>query len=177
MTTLGICMNLKNRALSQYTKYNFNSMCVFDGVLLGANTSGIFTCDGEHDNTVDISAYFSLGASDFGIFNSKKIRTVYLSGYSAGDISVTILTDNQERTVYYKKSVGTTKERTMKFNINAEHGGRYISFKVANVSGSDFSIDALDAMIIATVIMHESGDGLGRLKGILPTMEITASAT
>ena len=67
--------NLINYAPTQYTNFNYTSMCVFNGVVLGAGSSGLYrACCGDTDNAVAIDAYFVPHKTDFGIANEKTIE-------------------------------------------------------------------------------------------------------
>lgn len=175
MTTLGICINLKNAAPSQYSGVNFNSVCEFNDALLGANENGIFSLGGDSDNTVNIDAYFELGSSDFGVPFIKAVRAVYISGYSAGGIQLVPLTDNTEQRSFNYSSVGSYIERTFILYVDSDLKGKYWSFKISNISGSDFSIDAIDVLAFISRMITDEGIVKGRLKQNLSIMEISAS--
>lgn len=147
---LGISLALSRVAISQYGNYNFNSMCKFGSKLLGANESGIFVLEsGDDDSGTDISAFFKLGPTDFGIENEKRLRRSYISGRLDGRLRVTMSGDEGEEV---EQSV-VPSEGSLRLIHHEVRGGRdirgkYLSFKVANVLGSDFTISNINAVLI-----------------------------
>jgi hypothetical protein len=146
---LGLCMNLKRVAVSQFANYNFNSMCKVGNVYLGANENGIFELDsGSTDNTTDITAAFELLTTDFGIEQQKRIRSVFLGYETDGRLILKIKDDdNNERDFTLPAEVGGNKQVSAKVNPGRDGKGRYWMIRVENVEGSDFSIDTITAIL------------------------------
>lgn len=145
---LGLCLNIDGNQLSQYANYNFNSMCKFNGVYLGAGDSGIFKLDdGNLDGTGEIEAFFELVTTDIGIANQKRIRTVYLGYETDGDLTLTLKDDdgNERRFSVEANHLGN-KEHTAKISIGRDGKGRFWMFRIDNVNGSDFSVDSIEAV-------------------------------
>jgi len=144
-------INLNVNALSQYTNHNFNSMCVFNGVILGAGDTGLFNlCCGDSDNGTQIDAYFTPHKTDFGTEGDKRIRRIYYSALCDGAMTVSITGDDETTIGPYQVTADLTKGqqlflaktgRGLKFN--------YASFTFANVDGSYFSLDSIKAQIFA----------------------------
>ncbi|MCK5611056.1 hypothetical protein KAR91_54790, partial [Candidatus Pacearchaeota archaeon] len=49
MYTKTSVMNTENNAVTEYSNFDFNSMCEFNGVYLGGNSNGIFQMTGDTD--------------------------------------------------------------------------------------------------------------------------------
>ena len=145
---LGLCLNIEGNQLSQWANYNFNSMCEFNGVHLGASEDGVFVLeDGDLDDTAEIEAFFELVTTDFGISNQKRLRAVYLGYEADGDLMMTIEDDEgNERRFSVEPNHLDNKEHTAKINIGRDGKGRHWMFRIDNANGSDFSIDNIEAV-------------------------------
>ena len=149
---LGLALNLSNAAPSQYSGFDMDSMCIFNGVCLGANENGIFTLfDADEDYYVDasdhtdISAYFQLAISDLGIPNQKRIRAMYFGYEADGSLQATIQMDEgTARTFTLTPAQVSDLQEGAKINGRRDQKGRYVTVKVANVSSSQFKMDAID---------------------------------
>lgn len=168
--TVGICLNLKNIAASQYMNYNFNSLAVFNGKLIGANESGIFELSGNTNNGVEIESFFRLGYSDFNTPRQKTIRKFYITGYVDGNISLTTYLDGEVKTEYIRLYKGINTE-IMSIDINSNDRGRYISILIKNLDGSDFSIDAIDTLMVPSTVFSYDNSLIGRVKSFIPIPE------
>ena len=150
MGYVAIGVNIKNVAVTQYTEYGFNSMAVFSGVPLAANSSGIYRLDnGDTFNGVDVEAYFLLPYTDFGTSFLKKIRRVALGYESNGDLKLTL---------YYDEAVSAEASMVLSgFGMRKHEGvvyfrrdmlGTYLTLKVENLQGCDFSVDSIEAIVV-----------------------------
>jgi hypothetical protein len=142
-------MNLRKVAVSQYANYNFNSMCKFGKVYLGADENGIFELDsGAVDGTADIEAFFETATSDLGSEYKKRIRSVYIGYETDGRLILKIKDDdNNERSETLPADVAGNKQVSAKVNPGRDGKGHYWMFRIENVDGSDFSIDAITAIL------------------------------
>lgn len=141
-------MNILNSATTQFTNYNFNSICKFGETYLGATDSGLFVLNsGSKDNTTNISARFRTMTNDFGASNQKRIRTVYINGEGNGDVKLTVRND-EANSREYTFELSEQFQKGYKKNIGRDGKGRHWDFEFANVDGSDFSIDLIEAIPI-----------------------------
>jgi hypothetical protein len=151
MITLGIALNTGNLAPSQYAGLNFNSLCVFNGEILGAGETGLFELTGEDDNGTDIVAFFQVPSTDLGIPKIKKVRSLITSGYTEGNLSITVIIDNDEETEYTIVAFGSMDTGSVKVDLNSDDEGRFVGLLVENINGADFSIDAMDLLVLPTL--------------------------
>ncbi len=177
MKTLGIMLNSEIMAPTQYDGFNFKGLCVFEGVILGCGESGIFQVSGDTDNGTDIEAFFQVPSTDLGIPAQKKVRSMILSGYQHGSLKVTIVCDNDEKTVYTLNLNGPIETGSVKVDLNSDDFGRFIGLLVENTEGSDFSIDVLDLLVLITKLGPAVRTLLGRNRSIVPVMVGEAVAT
>ena len=176
MNTIGICLNTENFAPSQYSNFNFNSMCVFNDKVLCAGESGIFEHSGTSDNSTVITSYFQLPSSNFDTSQQKKFRKLYLSGYISGEMAVTVITDEDTASVVYTGSM-TADNVTYEVPLNYTDNGEFVGVKIANVNGADFSIDSIQAAMVVTIIPGKTSKRVGRCKFNFTTVGVSASGS
>lgn len=150
MATERLCVIFKpvNYAIAQWTNYNFNSFCEFNGVALGSNEDGIYALTGDQDGTTNIDAFFELGPTNMGEDKQLKLRRLITSGEFGGDLLLTVYKGEggaveYDLTPVNKDMTQTTAETTLQLH----HQDRFWSFRVENVDGCDFSIDMIDVLI------------------------------
>lgn len=157
---LTICVGLRKLAVSQFTEYNFNSMCKFGNLLLGANEDGIFTLDSaDKDAGTDIAAHFVLGPTDFGAEHEKRVRSAYISGRLDGRLKVEMSGDEGESvTQELVPSEGSLRLIHHKISGGRDIRGKYLRLKVSNFQGSDFTISNINAVLI--VLGQQAKEGV-----------------
>jgi len=176
MNTLGIFLNTKIFAFAQQMGLNFNSICSFNGKILGANESGIFEFGADDDNGTAISAFFQIASSDLGETKQKRISKASMAGYwSDGGMNVSIIYDDQLSSEHSLPPMDTEDQNVLEFKINTLDTGRFIGVRVDNVSGSDFSVNAIDVELFVTVVAPSTKNASGRLKE--ETLDFDISAT
>lgn len=143
---LSVCMNLKNRAFTQFTNYNFNSFCAFNGKIYGASSNGICELEtGSKDISSNIDAFFEFYLGDVGAINLKRIRALHFGGEVSGDMTVEVQDDDGTSKTYTITTTKTSNQQHgMRVFVERTHKGRYWKLKVNNSSGSDFSVDRVD---------------------------------
>lgn len=135
--------NLTNNASSLYTNFDYNSLCRFNGLIIGAKATGLFKArTGTTDNGTAIAAYFVTYLADFGDIREKQARRVYVGWQCSGSMTVTFTGDEQTTIGPYTLTATSGKgqhvsKADMSMLLHWTHG----SFKFSNVSGSDFAID------------------------------------
>jgi len=136
-----IVMNLYTHAVSHYENFNFNSLVLFNGVLLGANENGIYLIGGDNDNGQMIEAELESGAIDL----SRKAVQVPIEGWmsyrSVGDMSMKMRIDESTDAYSYPFiKDGNGHEGRAKIGKGVK--GRFFTFGIKNEGGSQFSIDS-----------------------------------
>ena len=141
-------INTKNRATGQFSGLNYNSMCKFAGKYIAASTEGLHLIGGADDNGVAISASIKTGEVDLDLDNPKRFRFVYFGLETTGDLILYVYVD--EVLVKTVNVIGnaTGKQQRIKVPIPRKNAsGRYLSWELQNVNGSDFSIDSVKGNI------------------------------
>jgi hypothetical protein len=141
---LGLIMNLRNLAVTQQDVYLFESMTELKDTEYGCNADGLFSFANPGD--VAVSAEFSI------MYNAPhwaRMRKVYLEGEFAGDMKLTLTSDQNTSVAYSSLTPLLTGNKSHRYKIPVHRAngiGKYWTIKVENESGIDFSVDAIEAM-------------------------------
>lgn len=146
----GIALNLKLNAHTQYAGFNFNSMAVFNGVVLGANEDGLFTLnDSETDAGEDIRSIVEMVGTDFGAQNSKRMRRVDIGLKAQGDLVLTLKSNEDEGSAYpVRPAQLMMKQHRTNVPVGSRQRGTYWAVRLENRNGHDFSVDAIDLVAV-----------------------------
>lgn len=138
------------RATTQFINYNFNSYANFNGAQLGVKDDGLFRLSGDLDNTDNIDAEVEFATTDFGDSHKKHMRSVLLGYESEGSIKVEATESGSTDAFITKNLPGLGMGRPVLAKLPGQKNitGRYWSFKVLNVSGSDFQLDSIAVTFI-----------------------------
>lgn len=132
-------------AFSQYLGLTFNSLCVLDGEIVGANDDGLFTMTGKKDNEENIDAHVKIGPHDFGSENEKRFLAFIFGCRLNGSVELEHSADEATSGKKFLSSVINPREYEKFENIQSRAShvveGRYHSLKIKNVDGSRFKID------------------------------------
>ena len=135
---LAMCLN--NLAVSQYCRYDFDSLCG----KLAAGENGIFTLDdAETDAGVTIDSIIELPLTDFGISHQKRLRSVYIGYETKGSLKLIVSNDEGNEREYFLEST-REKQHGEKISIDRDGKGRYWQFRIENIDGCDFSLDVIE---------------------------------
>ena len=149
MGYIGLRVNMRNNAISQYGNYDFKSFCDFGSVCLACGDGGIYSLNGSDDDGTDISSEFKSMTTDFDVANQKRLRSLFIGGEWDGWLKVTITDDEGNSREYLTPPLdsGNLQEGN-KVAIGRDGKGRYWNFEVENIDGCDFSVDSMDALPI-----------------------------
>jgi hypothetical protein len=146
-----MAMNLKNKLVSFYENYNFNSACqlLADGKCLACGSDGIYLLDGDDDNGEEIDAFVDLVSSDFGVSNIKMIPELQINFSGNGPLQVSAAIDQDTEFddpdteimgPYPTPSPQGNKISTKKVTLPKGKEGGHWQFKIGNTNGSTFNI-------------------------------------
>mgnify|MGYP006280751277 CR=1 FL=1 len=150
MAGLGLKINLRNRALSQYMNWDFDSMTMFNGKAVGVGPGGVFELwQGDTDNGEDIDARMDLPETDLGTSCNKRLRSLFLGCRADGALRVTVIDDEEKEAVYTAYPLRSNRQGVIKVSAGRNHNkGCYFTLRIENVDGSDFDLDFIDVMPI-----------------------------
>ena len=146
MRCLTFDTNVKSRATSQFKQFNFSSMTVFNGEVIGVNDLGMFRHTGADDDGTVISAWMKTGMTDLGIQANKRMRYVYLGLETDGDLELELYADE-----VLVKTIPVTAskdgQQTVRFSVGrAGQKGVHWAFLIRNTSGARFAIDSIQVL-------------------------------
>lgn len=140
---LSLVLNIRNNALTQYDTYNFNSLCRFNGVTLGATATKI--CDLDSGTTDDGTIFdwnFRTPYIDMEQKFKKRLIQAWLSYKSNGDIIVTVIQPDGVEYEYPMDGLSVTEEGVrVKFGKGIR--SKYLALDIKSVDGSTLTLDAL----------------------------------
>lgn len=144
-------LNTRKLAISSYDGFTFNSYATFNGVVLGANSSGVVVLGTQDkDNATNIDAVARTGAESFGSSLHKRVPRIYTSGTFAGDMLFRTITAEGGTRTYalpYNNATGLVQRRV---GVGKGPKSRFFQFEIANVNGADFSIN--DVLVLPTAL-------------------------
>jgi hypothetical protein len=168
---LGICLNTEINAPSQYSGLSFDSMCVFNGKIIGAGETGILEFGGEYDVASNITSYFKLFSTDLNEVRQKRLRSIFIAGKLTGSMQVVSIFDNANCTTYNVECPATSTYVQTVVDANYNDKGNFIGLKVSNVGGSDYDIDNITALVTLLNLPPHSYRLVGRSNFALPSLE------
>jgi hypothetical protein len=104
---IALALNTKNFGLTKYTNYDYNSMCVFNGKVIGAKRTGIYELAGNDDDNIVIPWKVRTPKINMG---KNKLRDIRISGKISGDILVIAETSEGDRYEYSGVPVSETED-------------------------------------------------------------------
>jgi hypothetical protein len=136
-------MNLKNKLVSFYQNYNFESVGIFNGVPIGCDpASGLYLLSGADDNGTDIAASILLGDYAFGINNIKTNPEFFVNYSGNGEVQVSATIDQEDDTngPYEVPAPHETKVQTRRAIIDQGLRGSHWQYLIENIQGSQVTI-------------------------------------
>lgn len=146
---LALAMRLNSLVISQYCRYNFDSMVKFGDVYLGAGEEGLFTLeDTDTDDGVEIASIIELPTTDFGISHQKRFRALHVGYETSGNLKVTLSNDEDNEREYILSPINVaSRQHGSKVKVDRNGKGRYWTVKLENEEGCDFSLNMLEGIV------------------------------
>jgi hypothetical protein len=171
MNTVGIRLNTKTMAVSQYGQLEYNSLAVMSGVVLGLCETGLYTLDAD----TAVTSYFETKHVDLDSQYAKQLRTVYLTGVFVGSLTITSVIDSIDCETVTIVSESSLTTKTYVKNFSSDHRGRFIGLKIANVNGADFSVDKISIVVSITSGKWEEISLTGRVRQNMSVITIAST--
>lgn len=140
-------VNIRTKAHSTYSNFNFNSFATINGAIYGCSSVGIQKITGSLDNTAIVEASLRTGLFDFGTFQQKAVDNVYVNSRNNEDeLELTTITDETREATY--DIYGSWNDGMRNKRIKTARGirGRHWQFEVANRAGGTFDVQSLEIM-------------------------------
>jgi hypothetical protein len=136
-----IVMNLKNRGVTEYQNFNFNSLAFFNGFFLGANENGIFILSGPDDAGTEIPGTLSLPPISLGNIVPGDL---WLSMRNSKPLKVRI--EENEGQDPFTYSINADPQATIhleRVKFGRGLGKRRMQLTITNTGGGSMDIDGL----------------------------------
>lgn len=137
-------MNTRNKAVSEYTNFDFTSFAELNGKYYGAKDDGIYLIDGDTDDGEPIAAFLRTGLHTLGTRLLKQVHNAYVGYTTDGEIVLKVITTDNgtKKENWYKLNARSAPATTdNRFSIAKGLKSVYWQFELANVDGSNFQID------------------------------------
>lgn len=135
-------LNTRNRALTEYDNFLFNSFAVFNGYVVAAGSSGVVTLGTQSlDNATAITARVRTGKESFGMSVHKRVPRIYTGLITDGDMTFRTITNEGGARSYLLGTNHATGLQQRRVPVGKGPRSRFWSFEIENVAGSDFSVN------------------------------------
>jgi hypothetical protein len=146
----GFAMNLVNWAITEYEDYPFNSFAYFNGLQLGAHEEmGICVLEGPDDAGQDILAYIESGTEDLFKKFMVRLERAIVESRQDGPLVLKVIMGEEETSPVAELPIESSgrhmHEEIVKFPKSLK--GRFASFRLENVDGSDVDIKRLKVFL------------------------------
>ena len=144
---INLVLNIRSMGLTQYSNYGFNSMCRFNNKHFGANGTAIYDLDeGETDDGTFIKWNFRSGYIDLEQKQKKKLKQVWMSYKSNGDLMITVVLPDGTEYEYELDEI-YEEETGLRLKFGKGIRSKYVAIDVRNTDGSDITLDAMKIMM------------------------------
>jgi hypothetical protein len=135
-----IAVNTKNNGLTNYSNYEYNSLCVMNDQVFGAKSDGIYLLEGDDDNGEDISWSLKTGKIDVENELSQRVRHIWFSRRSSGDL---LLIVNDGETEYeYPVTAYSETDDAVRVKIGKGIKSKYIQLELKNLGNETIRLDS-----------------------------------
>jgi hypothetical protein len=143
MTTLQT--NLEHSASTQLTGYDFNSYCRFGEHLLACRGDALCSIGGTSGTEEVSNSLIETFFTDLDHDGKKRVRFIYLTIETDGDVTVTPIVDDVEQTPVTFSSVTPGKQLLRKPVVRDAVGFSW-KFRIENVDGCWFALKKVEAL-------------------------------
>jgi predicted transglutaminase-like cysteine proteinase len=134
---IALALNTNNMALTKYTNFDYNSLCNFNGKLIGAKRGGIYELEGPTDHGTAIPWKLRLGKLDLG---TRKLRHILVTGATSGDMTLVVELPDGTKYEYIGEPV-SSDEDGIKIKVGKGIRSRYLTLELYNESDETITID------------------------------------
>jgi hypothetical protein len=143
MERLGLALNTRINALTQYAGLTCNSLAVVGDRVVGATDQGLVTMEGTRDLGQPIPWFFELHRTDLGSPYQKRVAMATFGGEADGPVDVEIVMDQEVASSHRVVAQRSMRQGTFKLMGHRRAKGRYLQFIFKSRAGSRFKLDNL----------------------------------
>lgn len=137
-------VNQETGAPSRYENYDFDAYAQIGEDYLAARGDGIYLLSGDDDGGTAIDAIATIGRTDFDEASMKRVTAAYLGLNSAGQVHLTIRTDQGITTGPYELRQSPAASTTERAKFKRGLKSRYWEFDIENVDGADLQVKSAE---------------------------------
>lgn len=144
-------MNARNKGVTSYDNFSFNSYAKINGRNYGAGPSGLYRLgDADADEGTSISWTIKTGQHDGGVVALKRLPEVVMGLRSSGKVKVKVHPDDL---VSYEETLPAVRTSTIRqHRVKPGKGmrSRWYAVELQGVSGSDIELASLQINMVDT---------------------------
>lgn len=139
-------INTDSGAPSEYTNFNFESMCRLNDQYYAVSADGLYRLGGQTDAGDPIMARILTGEMDFGVDELKRIEQAVIGYTAQGELVLKVTTNYRgERQEHWYKAPKCVDGELTETRVAVGKGlvSRYYQFELCNQDGADFDLDRI----------------------------------
>ena len=148
-SVLVVVVNTKNKAISNFTNYDFNSMALFQDKYIGASPTGIFEMTGADDDVVSSTALeidARIKTGDFDLHENNQVRNLEdacLFGTFGDDVLLIFRGNIDTLRQFTVPAFVRNVETTLRQKFGRGLKDRVFSLEIQNVDGGNLELTEL----------------------------------
>ena len=135
-----ISVNTKNNGLTNYSNYEYNSLCVMNDQVFGAKSDGIYLLEGDDDDGEDISWSLKTGKIDVENELSQRVRHIWFSRRSSGDLL--LIVNDGENEYEYPVTAYSETDDAVRVKLGKGIKSKYIQLELKNIGNEALRLDS-----------------------------------
>ena len=135
-----IAVNTKNNGLTNYSNYEYNSLCVMNDQVFGAKSDGIYLLEGDDDNGEDISWSLKTGKIDVENELSQRVRHIWFSRRSSGDLL--LIVNDGENEYEYPVTAYSETDDAVRVKLGKGIKSKYLQLELKNIGNETLRLDS-----------------------------------
>lgn len=137
-------LNLKKRALTEYTNFSFNSFTTCEGRVFAAGPGGVVElAQQDVDGTAAINVLARTGKHNLGVTYAKRVPRIYLAAATTGALEFRTITGADGRRAYLLGWNATSELQQRRVPIGRGPKSMYWQFELLNREGAKLAVDGL----------------------------------
>lgn len=149
----GYALNTGNKAASEYTNFDFNSLATVGGVTMAANSTALYALTGDDDDGTAIEAVVRTGLLAVADGKIAQVVSAYV-GYASDNslvLKAIVTSPTGEKVEHWYRLAEQTADATREGRIKLGRGlkSAYWAFELVNVGGGTMTLDNIKLHRIA----------------------------
>lgn len=145
-----LAMSAPNKAVTEYTAFDINSLTEFNGQLYGAGAAGLYLLEGDDDAGEPIEATLRTGLLRLANGLHARIDSAYLGYRSDGTLKMKVVYTGEDGIkrgqVYDLQELNARDNRAGRIKVGKGLKSVYWAFELSNTDGADFGLDMLEIL-------------------------------